>query len=148
MSAISQRPAILFEVSARVLAGEQTFDPALLEFLDEFYSHPDRRQAALRQEPALIEDIKDAYLAAVAEHLAATYGLETPDRVATHGRPLKRAFFAGGLESLKAILTVESPAAFRRRLLFVGKDALDRPRRLADPQPERPALAFTRNAVS
>ena len=33
------------------------------------------------------------------------------------------------LESLKAILTVESPVAFRRRLLFVGKDALDRPRR-------------------
>jgi hypothetical protein len=29
--------------------------------------------------------------------------------VADHGRPLKKAFFAGALESLKAILTVESP---------------------------------------
>jgi hypothetical protein len=42
-----------------------------------------------------------------------------------------------GLESLKAILTVESPAAFRRRLLFVGKDALDRPRRVAEPISDR-----------
>jgi len=72
--------------------------------------------------------VKDAWLAAVAEYLAAKYGLETPDWVERHGRPLRRAFFAGGLESLKAILAVESPAAFRRRLLFVGKDALDRPR--------------------
>jgi hypothetical protein len=84
----------------------------------------------LREEPALIEDVKDAYLAASAEYLASRYGLEMPVWVEAHGRPLKRAFFAGGLESLKAILTVESPAAFRRRLLFVGKDALDRPRRI------------------
>ena len=66
------------------------------------------------------------------KHLASSYGLEMPGWVDSHERPLKRAFFAGGLESLKAILTVESPAAFRWRLLFVGKDALDRPRRLSD----------------
>jgi hypothetical protein len=124
----SKRPTSLAEVSQRVLAGHQPFDPALLEFLDEFYSHPSLRHAALLQEPDLIEDVKDAYLAAVAEHLATSFRLMPvwPD---SHGRPLRRAFFAGGLESLKAILTVESPAAFRRRLLFVGKDALDRPRR-------------------
>jgi hypothetical protein len=119
-----------------VLAGQQAFDPALREFLDEFYAHPGRRQEALHDEPDLIEQVKDAYLAATAEHLASAYGLEMPLWVDPHGRPLKRAFFAGGLESLKAILTVESPAAFRRRLLFVGKDALDRPRRLSEPHPE------------
>jgi hypothetical protein len=133
MTGISKRPETLFEVSRRVLMGLQAFDPALREYLDEFYSHPSRRQASLREEPDLVEDVKDAYLAAVAEHLCSNYGLETPGWVADHGRPLKRAFFAGGLESLKAILTVESPAAFRRRLLFVGKDALDRARRLAEP---------------
>jgi hypothetical protein len=37
-------------------------------------------------------------------------------------------FFAGGLESLKATLFVQSPTAFRRRMLFVSKNALDRPR--------------------
>jgi hypothetical protein len=124
----SARPPTLLEVSRRVGARTQPFDPAVREFLDEFYSHPTRRQESIRARPDLIEDVKDAYLAAVAEYLAAKYGLETPAWVECHGRPLKRAFFAGGLESLKAILTVESPAAFRRRLLFVGKDALDRPR--------------------
>ena len=127
----SGRPKTLREVSLRVIGGWQPFDPAVLEFLDEFYTNPSHRDAALRDEPDTIDDVKDAYLAAVAEHLAMTYRLAAPDWAEGHGRPLKRAFFAGGLESLKAILTVESPAAFRRRLLFVGKDALDRPRRLS-----------------
>jgi hypothetical protein len=148
MSDLSKRPGTLADLSRRVLARQQAFDPALREFLDEFYSHPSRRQAALQDEPDLIEDVKDAYLAAVAEHLAACYGLEVPVWVDAHGRPLKRAFFAGGLESLKAILTVESPAAFRRRLLFVGKDALDRPRRLTEPPSNSPALAFVKSTVS
>ena len=126
------RPTTLAEVARRTLAGEDKFDPALREFLDEFYSHPETRADALRDEPALIEDVKDAYLAATAEHFAWIYKLRLPDWVEDHGRPLKRAFFAGGLESLKAILTVESPAAFRRRLLFVSKNALDRPRRWAE----------------
>jgi hypothetical protein len=133
MSALSQRPGTLADVARRVLAEQQAFDPALREFLDEFYAHPEHRQDALREGPALIEDVKDAYLAAVAEHLAGRYGLDLPPWADGHGRPLSRAFFAGGLESLKAILTVESPAAFRGRLLFVGKDALDRPRRLTVP---------------
>jgi len=135
MNDLSQRPGTLADVSRRVLAEQQAFDPAVREFLDEFYSHPSRRQASLCEEPALIEDVKDAYLAATAEYLASRYGLEMPVWVEAHGRPLKRAFFAGGLESLKAILTVESPAAFRRRLLFVGKDALDRPRRMPEATP-------------
>ncbi len=129
MTDLSKRPGTLAEIASRVLAGQQDFDPALREFLDEFYSHPPRRQSGLQREPDLIEDVKDAYLAAVAAHLASTYALKMPAWVDAHGRPLKRAFFAGGLESLKAVLTVESPAAFRRRLLFVGKSALDRPRR-------------------
>jgi hypothetical protein len=64
----------------------------------------------------------------VAEHLARSYGLPVPAWSETHGNALTRPFFSGGLESLKAVLTVESPTAFRRRLLFVSKDALSRPR--------------------
>ena len=37
----------------------------------------------------------------------------------------------GGPENLKAALLVESPVAFRRRMLFVGRDVLDRPRRFS-----------------
>jgi hypothetical protein len=60
-----------------------------------------------------------------------------PEWVIDHGRPLKRAFFSGGLESLKTILTVESSAAFRRRLLFVGKDALDPPQGVSEATSDR-----------
>ncbi|HEY5338505.1 MAG TPA: hypothetical protein VIJ85_09895, partial [Rhizomicrobium sp.] len=42
-----------------------------------------------------------------------------------------RAMRLGGVDENRDI--EDSPAAFRRRLLFVGKDALDRPRRLAEP---------------
>lgn len=132
MSEHTVRSATLREVSRRAAAGLQAFDPALHEFLDEFYSHPDRRVSALREQPLLLDDVKDAYLAAVAEHLARRYGLAEPQWAEGHGRPLKQAFFAGGLESLKAILNVESPAAFRRRLLFISKNALDRPSRRDD----------------
>ena len=125
----SARSSTLLEVSRRTICGEQAFDPALLEFLDEFYSYPERRSQALEEQPLTINDVKDAYLAAVAEHLALRFGLATPPWAERHGRPLKRAFFAGGLESLKATLTVESPSAFRRRLLFISKNALDRPSR-------------------
>jgi hypothetical protein len=33
----------LAEVARRVKAGEQAFDYALSEFLDDFYTHPERR---------------------------------------------------------------------------------------------------------
>ena len=128
MTFASKRPQTLHEVSRRVAAGEETFDSAVHEFLDAFYSRADRREAAIAEAPMLLEPIKDAYLAAVAEHLAQVYGLDVPAWAEHRGLDLKRPFFAGGLESLKAVLQVESPAAFRRRMLFVSRNALSRPR--------------------
>jgi hypothetical protein len=125
---MDDRPQTLHEVSLRTLRREQPFDPALREFLDTFYAKPEGRLDALRERPELIDAVHDAYLAAVAEHLARVFSLPVPEWSETHGFALSRPFFAGGLESLKAVLTVESPTAFRRRLLFVSKDALSRPR--------------------
>ena len=51
-----------------------------------------------------------------------------PDWVHGPERLLERPFFAGGLESLKAVFLVESPLAFRRRQIFVSANALSRPR--------------------
>ena len=107
----------------------QPFDPLLREFLDEFYTHSDHRKAMIAEEPQLIEALPDAYLAAVAEHLAEYWRLPCPDWVNDERRFLHRPFFAGSLESLKATLLVESPIAFRRRMIFVGADVLSRPRR-------------------
>ena len=128
MSLFSRKPDSLGEVVRRVKAGEQKFDPSLREFLDSFYANADARQRAIEAQPDSIDAVHDAYVAAVAEHLARVYGLSIPEWSETHGNGLHEPFFAGGLQSLKGVLTAESPTAFRRRLLFVSKDALSRPR--------------------
>lgn len=128
-----RRPRSLHEVSVRAAKTASEFDVALREFLDHFYANPSERVDALQTEPVPLDDLRDAYLAATAEHLARCHDLPVPEWTERHGRPLKRPYFAGGLESLKALLTVESPAAFRRRLLFVSKDALFRPRKTMPP---------------
>jgi hypothetical protein len=53
----------------------------------------------------------------------------SPDGLRRRSVFLREPYFAGGLESLKAILIVESPSAFRRRLIFISADGLSRPRR-------------------
>jgi len=68
----------------------------------------------------------DAYLAALAESLCREGGMRPPAWTEQQRFYLKRPWFAGGLESLKAILLAESPAPFRRRNLFVSANALDR----------------------
>jgi hypothetical protein len=88
----------------------------------------DSRQQAIEERPAPVDAVHDAYVAAVAEHLARVYGLPIPEWSETHGNGLREPFFAGGLQSLKGVLVAESPTAFRRRLLFVSKDVLSRPR--------------------
>ncbi|HTW69902.1 MAG TPA: hypothetical protein VME47_08460 [Acetobacteraceae bacterium] len=133
MTAAAWRPHSLREVSVRARNGQQPFDATLREFLDFFYANPDLRNDALRAAPVPLDDLRDAYLAATAEHLAHCYRLPLPEWSESWGRKLTRPFFAGGLESLKALLTVESPASFRRRMLFVSKDALFRPRANSGP---------------
>jgi hypothetical protein len=127
----SRRPCTLGEVSA---LGQAYGDPDayLREFLDEFYIAQDTvtRAGMLAQEPPLEGHARhDAYYAAVAEHLARRYALPIPEWTNQRERFLKHPFFPCGLESLKATLLKESPAAFRRRMIFVGADPLYRPRR-------------------
>ena len=111
-------------------------DGFLREFLDAFYleQDPQAREAMLSPEPILSgDDHVDAYLAAVAEHLAMRSRLAVPAWTGDATRFLKRPFFPAGLESLKATLLKESPTAFRRRMIFVGADPLYRPRRATPP---------------
>jgi hypothetical protein len=129
---MSLRPQTLFEVGRRAANGEQSFDIALREFLDSFYTNPEQREAAIRQQPPSLDPLRDAYIAAVAEHLARCHHLNIPEWAETQGMDLKRPFFAGSLEALKARLTVESPTSFRRRMLFVSNDALSRPHAASD----------------
>ena len=129
--AATRRPRSLWEVATwgRDLGGIDAF---LREFLDSFYleQDPATRAAMLSREPPLGDDDRvNAYLAAVAEHLAFRDHVAVPSWAGRKTRFLKRPFFPAGLESLKATLLVESPTAFRRRMIFVGADPLYRPRR-------------------
>ena len=98
------------------------------------------RDAALAQEPSLLGGVKDAYLVAVVEHLAQIDRRPILDWTEKPERFLRELFFAGGLESLKAILLVESPLAFRRRLIFNSANALSRPRRAFVEDETAPAM--------
>jgi hypothetical protein len=124
------RPQSIAEIANRTLSQAQGFDAACRELLDEWQSMDSgRRLGALAQEPAPVGRVEDAYLAALAEHLALSARLPTPDWTDAPQRFLSEPFFSGGLESLKAILLAESPLAFRRRLIFISADGLSRPPR-------------------
>lgn len=124
------RPLSIAEIAERASGGRQSFDLAVREFLDSWQSltHVER-PAALAEEPSPVGPVEDAYLAAVAEHLASIDRTDVPKWTEAPNRFLKEPFFAGGLQSLKATLIVESPSAFRRRLIFISADGLSRPSR-------------------
>lgn len=128
---MNHRPKSLKEV-AEVGNESGNIDAFLREFLDTFYTEIDQdaRAAMLLEEPPLLaDDRSNAYLAAVAEHLSFRSRLPVPAWTSEPCRFLKRPFFPCRLESLKAILIMESPTAFRRRMIFVDANPLYRPRK-------------------
>jgi hypothetical protein len=130
MNTPSARPDSIAEIGHRAAAGTQAFDVAVREFLDDWQTMDEAAKLnAIRAEPCRIERVQDAYLAALAEHLAHLDGLPAPGWSGQSERFLEAPYFAGGLQSLKATLIVESPSAFRRRLIFISANALSRPRR-------------------
>jgi hypothetical protein len=124
-----RRPGSLAAVVEAIKAHHQTFDNALAEFLDEFYMREDARAQMIAEEPdAVLAPREDAYLGAVGEHLARRWCLPIPAWTETPERFLRQPFFPTPLEDLKAMLLVESPLAFRRRMIFVEAEPLRRAR--------------------
>lgn len=124
------RPMTIAEIAHRANQGSQRFDPAVREFLDSWQGMTrQERERALAEEPEAVGKMHDAYLGALAEHMALSDRIDTPAWTEGASRFLEQPFFSGGLESLKATLLVESPLAFRRRLIFLSANALSRPRR-------------------
>lgn len=128
MTRANGRPKSLREAATLAREWELPLGRVVAEFLDEFYTHPEARQAMIVEEPPAVGEFEDAWLGAVAEHLARRWSLEIPAWVDQPHRFLRRPFFAGGLESLKAILLAESPLAFRKRQIFVEAEPLRRAR--------------------
>jgi hypothetical protein len=124
------RPKTLAEVAQLTMRGD-SFDRCLANFLDGFYAAPDSN--ALAMQPELLAEtlgetgrVQDAYLAATAEELARAHQFPVPIWTAAEARKLHRPWFASPLAALRAVLLLESPAAFRSRNLFISQNALTR----------------------
>jgi hypothetical protein len=127
------RPQTLAEVAQIAHSRTSDFAMALNEFMDEFYlDHPDKAAQQRRIDPVpepVGEALIDAWIGAVGEHLAERWGLRRP---AWTQRPehfeLQMPVFHPDSRALRGILIVESPPAFRSRLLFTRAEPLDRAR--------------------
>ncbi len=111
-------------------AGCEPFYGEIGNLMDDFREHcsaAQARMALVSEQPVSSgQPETDAYLAALAESLCREFGTCPPAWTEQSVYYLKRPWFAGGLENLKAILLAESPVAFRRRNLFVSANALSR----------------------
>ena len=75
----------------------------------------------------MIDPIDHAYVAGVAEHLARRWSLpRIPAWTNQPSRFLKRPYFPFSGANTKALYFVESPIAFRRRLIFTEARPLRR----------------------
>lgn len=118
----------LARVAERAHAGEQ-FMLAVREFLDEFslLASDEQRARAIATTPATTGDPRyDAFLGALAEHLAATRGIQRPGWACTPDRFLESFWFISDVPGFRALAIAQSPAAFRRRGVFVAAGALER----------------------
>jgi hypothetical protein len=120
---------------ADAISPDLGFDTALMrinEFLDAFYGAPDHvRQAMISREPSHHGDERlDAYVGAVAEHLARRWGLTIPSWATADERACKEPWFVGelGTTQLASLYLAESPIAFRRRRIFTEAEPLRRAR--------------------
>lgn len=115
----------------RIRAGE---DPLFVvrELLDELFLWEEvRGPSALAQlvaEPAPItgDSRADAFLAALAEHLAVTRGFPRPAWACTPSRFLHRWWFPHRRRGFDAVALRDAPAAFRRRGVMIHPSLLER----------------------
>lgn len=115
-------------VARRVIAGDE-FLPAVRELLDEFSlrNTDAQRWRALEDRPLPTgNDRYDAYLGALAEHLATAAGIARPSWTCEPDRFLDRFWFVSEVRGFRALAIVESPSAFRRRGIFISLGSLHR----------------------
>lgn len=119
-------PDTLRAVGERALGGVP-WRSAVREFLDGFaLASPEAQQVLLVEAPPAFDEVGDAYLAALAEHLSLHHVLVRPEWCVDPGRFLRRMWFASTAAGLRASAIQQSPAAFRRRGLFIGATTLHR----------------------
>lgn len=117
-----RRPVTLLETAHRIAAGEAR-RAAVADFLDDLrWARDDQdRCDRIREEPPTVDPHTDAYLGALAEDVAVGAGLRVPSWCREPHRFLDHLWWPSTTSALHARALVESPAAFRRRGIFVGR---------------------------
>ena len=109
------------------MRGRADFRILLGNFLDIFVQLSRKEKLlSIQEEPTLRDKHKLAYLAACVEELCRMFNLKKPSWVNKKKYFLHGPVFYSRFENVKALLIQESPAAFRRRNLFVSRNALIR----------------------
>lgn len=112
------------KVKAEMLADPENQWMYFFDFVDDFRRYRDL--SMLLPEPFGLDNPRiDALLASTVECLCDELGLEEPEWI-LDVPSLKEPWFISGIENLKAMAIVESPVFFRRRLIFVLENFLDR----------------------
>jgi hypothetical protein len=127
LPARAERPETLESTAIRVAEGLPMRD-AVADFLDElaFARDDDDVQRRIEARPRTVDPHTDAYLAALAEHVAAGWDLPAPRWAVDSERFLDHFWWPSRTTALRARAVVESPAAFRRRGIFIGATTLQR----------------------
>ncbi|MGI8595217.1 MAG: hypothetical protein ACR2ML_12790 [Solirubrobacteraceae bacterium] len=128
----------LAATARRALSGEP-FQATVRELLDEFALLPrdELRARAIAERPPDTGDPRhDAYLGALAEHLAVTNGLERPEWTLEPSRFLDRFWFVSETPGLRALALVHSPAASGVAASFSVPGRWTGPERSNGPRPD------------
>lgn len=115
----------LREISRRISEGEEdSWKTWLFNFVDAYRKNPHAGLADDAPVPGISPRML-CLLASTVERLCEETRAPVPWWTAG-ARPLPEPWFVAGIESLKAFSLVESPAAFRKRNIFVFGNFLDR----------------------
>jgi hypothetical protein len=100
----------------------------IVQFVDDFRSRRrDKQRDLISGEPGRTgSTVLDAYLAALAEHLSNEAGLPAPAWVDDPTRFLRQWWIESDVPSAGPTAMAQSPAAFRRRGIFISERALER----------------------
>jgi hypothetical protein len=120
-------PETLARAAQRMANGEDR-RAAVADFLDDLRlaRGPADTARRIEAEPDRVDARTDALLAAVAEHVAVHAGISVPEWTRAPGRFLDHFWWPTPTAALRARALVESPAAFRRRGIFIGATTLQR----------------------
>lgn len=122
---LSREVDSVLDISERItVAGEASWPMHLFNFVDEFRRNPRQTLVALPPDPETPKPVQ-CLIASTVESLCGETGMEPPDWCWGVGG-LVEPWFVSGVESLKALALVHSPAHFRKRNIFVLDNFLNR----------------------